>query len=62
MATADALRREVIVTLAGRHAPVIVDMIFTTVEEFAAPTTGFAADQATRLAQRAATCPSPARG
>ena len=38
---ADQLRRAVIAAIATRHAPVIVDMVFTTVEELAAPTTGF---------------------
>ena len=38
---ADQLRRAVIAAIATRHAPVIVDIIFTAVEELAAPTTGF---------------------
>jgi cation diffusion facilitator family transporter len=43
---ADALRRAVVAAVANRHAPVIVDMVFTAIEEFAAPTTGFVIDQA----------------
>jgi len=42
VARADALRREVVAAIAARHAPAIVDVVFTAVEEFAAPTTGFA--------------------
>ena len=38
---ADQLRRAVIAAIAGRHAPVVVDIIFTALEELAAPTTGF---------------------
>ena len=38
---ADQLRRTVIAAIATRHAPVIVDIVFTAVEELAAPTTGF---------------------
>ena len=40
---ADALRRAAVAALVDRHAPVIADVVFTTVEDFAAPTTGFAA-------------------
>ena len=43
---ADALRRAVVAALAARRAPVIVDIVFTAIEEFAAPTTGFVIDQA----------------
>ena len=38
---ADQLRRTLIAAIATRHAPVIVDIVFTAVEELAAPTTGF---------------------
>ena len=41
---ADALRRAVIAAVAQRHTPVIIDMVFTAIEEFAAPTTGFVVD------------------
>lgn len=39
---ADALRRKVVDALVARHAPVIVDVVFTTVEAFAAPGPAFA--------------------
>jgi cation diffusion facilitator family transporter len=38
---ADELRRSVVAAVTSRHAPAIVDIVFTTVDEFAAPTTGF---------------------
>lgn len=41
---ADALRRSVVAAVAARHSPVIVDIVFTAIEEFAAPTTGFVID------------------
>ena len=41
---ADALRRAVVAAVAEGHAPVIVDIVFTAIEEFAAPTTGFVID------------------
>ena len=44
MARADTLRRAAVAAVAARHAPVILDIVFTTVEEFAAPTTGFVTD------------------
>ena len=34
----------VVAAVAARHAPVIVDVVFTAIEEFAAPTTGFVID------------------
>lgn len=37
----DALRRAIVGAVADRYPPAIVDVIFTTVDEFAAPTTGF---------------------
>ena len=40
---ADALRRAAVDALVAAHAPVIADIVFTTVESFAAPTVGFAA-------------------
>jgi len=43
LAAADRLRGAVIAALAARHAPVIADVVFTGVEAFAAPTTGFTA-------------------
>jgi predicted Co/Zn/Cd cation transporter (cation efflux family) len=46
LATADALRRRVIDALVAAHAPVIVDVVFTAIEEYAAPTAGFGAGQA----------------
>jgi hypothetical protein len=36
----------VVAAVAARHTPVIVDIVFTGIEEFAAPTTGFVTDQA----------------
>jgi predicted Co/Zn/Cd cation transporter (cation efflux family) len=39
--TADRLRVAVVEALARKHAPIIVDIVFTTIEEYAAPTTGF---------------------
>jgi predicted Co/Zn/Cd cation transporter (cation efflux family) len=41
----DALRRAVVAAVAARYTPVIVDIVFTGIEEFAAPTTGFVIDQ-----------------
>lgn len=41
--TADRLRVAVVGALARKHAPIIVDIVFTTIEEYAAPTTGFVA-------------------
>jgi predicted Co/Zn/Cd cation transporter (cation efflux family) len=41
LATADRLRHALVAALAARHAPVIVDVVFTAEEAFAAPTTGF---------------------
>jgi predicted Co/Zn/Cd cation transporter (cation efflux family) len=46
LAAADALRRRVIDALVAAHAPVIVDVVFTAIEEYAAPTAGFGAGQA----------------
>jgi predicted Co/Zn/Cd cation transporter (cation efflux family) len=46
LAAADALRRRVIDALVAAHAPVIVDVVFTAIEEYAAPTAGFGAVQA----------------
>jgi hypothetical protein len=43
---ADALRRAVVVAVAARHTPIIVDIVFTAIEDFAAPITGFVVDQA----------------
>ncbi len=43
VAQADALRQSAVAAVAGRHAPVILDIVFTGVEDFAAPTTGFVA-------------------
>ena len=43
LATADRLRGAVIAALARRHAPVVVDIVFTAVEAYAAPTTGYQA-------------------
>jgi predicted Co/Zn/Cd cation transporter (cation efflux family) len=40
----DELRGEIVTAVAGRYPPAIVDVVFTTVAEFAAPTTGFAVD------------------
>jgi predicted Co/Zn/Cd cation transporter (cation efflux family) len=41
LAAADALRRTVIEALVAGHAPVIVDVVFTTIAEYAEPTAGF---------------------
>jgi cation diffusion facilitator family transporter len=41
LAAADALRRTVIEALVSGHAPVIVDVVFTTIPEYAEPTAGF---------------------
>jgi predicted Co/Zn/Cd cation transporter (cation efflux family) len=38
---ADGYRRAIIDALASRQAPVVVGVVFTAVDEFAAPTTGF---------------------
>jgi cation diffusion facilitator family transporter len=46
LTTADALRRRVIDALVAAHAPVIVDVVFTAIEEYAAPTAGFGVSQA----------------
>jgi len=43
---ADTLRREVVAAVAARHKPVIIDIVFTAIEQFAAPTTGFVIDLA----------------
>lgn len=40
---ADALRGRVISSLAARHAPVVVDVVFTGTEAYAAPSTGYTA-------------------
>jgi hypothetical protein len=40
---ADELRGRVISALAARHAPAVVDVLFTATEAYAAPTTGFTA-------------------
>jgi predicted Co/Zn/Cd cation transporter (cation efflux family) len=41
LAAADRLRGAVIVALTARHAPVVVDVVFTAVEAYAAPTAGY---------------------
>lgn len=41
LAAQDRLRGAVIAALAARHAPVVVDVVFTAVEAYAAPTTGY---------------------
>lgn len=43
LAEADRLRGAVIAALASRHAPAVIDVVFTAVESFAAPTTGYVA-------------------
>jgi predicted Co/Zn/Cd cation transporter (cation efflux family) len=43
LAEADRLRGAVIAALAADHAPVVVDVVFTAVEAFAAPTAGYTA-------------------
>ena len=43
---ADDLRRAVTAAVVGRHAPAVVDIVFTATEAFAAPTTGFSVDRA----------------
>ena len=40
---ADVLRGRVISALAARHARVVVDVVFTATEAYAAPTTGYTA-------------------
>ncbi len=45
---ADMVRRAVVAAVVERHAPAIVDIVFTAVAEFAAPTTGFAIDSRRR--------------
>lgn len=40
---ADELRRSIVAALAADHTPIIADVVFTAVDEFAAPTTGFVA-------------------
>jgi cation diffusion facilitator family transporter len=44
VARTDELRGSIVSAVAGRYPPAIVDVVFTTVAEFAAPPTGFAAD------------------
>jgi cation diffusion facilitator family transporter len=39
----DALRRDVVRALTRHHSPIVVDLLFTAEEQFAAPTTGFVA-------------------
>ena len=41
LAAADRLRGAVIAALTARHAPVVVDVVFTAVEAYAAPTAGY---------------------
>jgi predicted Co/Zn/Cd cation transporter (cation efflux family) len=41
LAAADRLRGAVIAALGARHAPVVADVVFTAVEAYAAPTTGY---------------------
>jgi hypothetical protein len=48
---ADDLRRAAVAAVAGRHAPAVVDIVFTAVEEFAAPTKGFAVERSGDTAQ-----------
>lgn len=43
LARADALRQAAILAVAARHAPLTLDLIFTGVRDYAAPTAGFAA-------------------
>lgn len=43
LATADRLRGAIIAALAARHGPVVVDVVFTGVEAYAAPSAGFTA-------------------
>jgi len=43
LAAADALRRAVTEALVAGHAPVIVDVVFTAIAEYAEPTAGFVA-------------------
>lgn len=43
LATADRLRGAIIAGLAARHGPIVVDVVFTGVEAYAAPSAGFTA-------------------
>lgn len=43
LATADRYRGAVITALAARHGPVVVDVVFTATEAYAAPTAGYTA-------------------
>lgn len=38
---ADRLRRAIVAAVVAEHGPVIVDVVFTGIEAYAAPTTGF---------------------
>lgn len=48
LAEADRLRGAVIAALAERHAPAVIDVVFTAVEAFAAPTVGYHGDPSRR--------------
>jgi len=43
LAAADRLRTDIVAALAAGHAPIVVDVVFTAVERFAAPTAGYMA-------------------
>ena len=44
VARTDELRGSIVSAVASRYPPAIIDVVFTTVAEFAATTTGFAVD------------------
>jgi predicted Co/Zn/Cd cation transporter (cation efflux family) len=41
LAGADRLRQRMVAALVARHAPIVVDVVFTAVEAYAAPTAGW---------------------
>jgi predicted Co/Zn/Cd cation transporter (cation efflux family) len=47
LTAADRLRGAVIAALGTRHAPLVAEVVFTAVEAYAAPTTGYPAPPAT---------------
>jgi imidazolonepropionase-like amidohydrolase len=50
----DELRRAAVAAVVEQHAPIILDIVFTTIEEFAVPTTGFNMSHRNALAARGA--------
>jgi len=46
----DELRRAAVAAVADQHTPIILDIVFTAIDEFAAPTTGFNVSQRSAVA------------